>query len=67
MYMQVPALLMLPGGLLGPSNLSGTPVETVLDICATYEFFTTQWLMAAAKERQPQTSTSFSGLHSSSS
>eukprot|EP00775_Hariotina_reticulata_P005392 gene5392-5626_t len=62
---KVPALLLLPGALLGPSSLCGTPVETVLDICATYEFFTTQWLVAAAKERQPQTSTSFSALHSS--
>lgn len=54
---------MLPVASLGPASLAGTPVDTVLDVCATYEFYTTQWLMAAAKERSPQKMTSFAGLH----
>eukprot|EP00878_Enallax_costatus_P046788 GHUV01057075.1.p1 GENE.GHUV01057075.1~~GHUV01057075.1.p1 ORF type:complete len:270 (+),score=55.06 GHUV01057075.1:692-1501(+) len=61
---KVPALLVLPMSSLSPGSLAGTPVDTVLDICATYEWYTTQWLMAAAKERQPQKVTSFSGMHS---
>jgi hypothetical protein len=63
LLLQVPALLVLPVASLGPGSLAGTPVDTVLDMCATYEFYTTQWLMAAAKERSPQRVTSFSGMH----
>jgi hypothetical protein len=63
LLLQVPALLVLPMALLGPGSLAGTPVDSVLDVCATYEFYTTQWLMAAAKERSPQRVTSFSGMH----
>lgn len=60
----MPALLLLPSACLGPSSLGGTPVDTVLNLCATYEWYTTQWLMAAAKERQPQQMTSFAAMHS---
>jgi hypothetical protein len=60
---QVPALLLLPADTLGPSSMGGTPVDTVLNMCATYEWYTSQWLMAAAKERQPQQMTSFSTMH----
>ncbi|WIA21137.1 hypothetical protein OEZ85_005448 [Tetradesmus obliquus] len=60
---KVPALLVLPASCLSPGTLAGTRIETLLDVCATYEFYTTQWLMAAAKERSPQRVTSFSGMH----
>jgi len=62
--LQVPALLLLPASALGPSNFGGTPVDNVLNMCATYEWYTSQWLMAAAKERQPQQMTSFAAMHS---
>lgn len=45
-----------------PSS-SGSMHERLLDICAAYEFFTAQWLSAAAKERMPARGTSFSMLH----
>jgi hypothetical protein len=61
---QVPALLLLPASSLGPSSLAGTPVDTLLNTCATYEWYTSQWIMAAAKERQPQQMTSFAAMHS---
>lgn len=63
-WLQVPALLLLPASTLGPSSLGGTPVDNVLNMCATYEWYTSQWLMAAAKERQPQQMTSFASMHS---
>jgi hypothetical protein len=61
---QVPVLLLLPASSLAPGSLAGTPVDTLLNICATYEWYTSQWLMATAKERQPQTMTSFAAMHS---
>lgn len=60
----MPALLLLPSASLAPGSLAGTRVDTVLDICATYEWYTSQWLIAAAKERQPTTMTSFAAMHS---
>lgn len=62
--LQVPALLCLPTSVLGPSSVGGTPVDTLLNICATYEWYTSQWLVAAAKERQPQQMTNFAAMHS---
>lgn len=63
MRLQVPALLALPSSALAPGSLGGTRVDVVLDVCATYEFYTSQWLVAAAKEQQPQQMASFSSLH----
>ncbi|KAF8056875.1 hypothetical protein HT031_006219 [Scenedesmus sp. PABB004] len=60
---KVPALLAVPAALLGPGAVAGTPVDTLLDVCATYEFYTSSWIMAAAKERAPSRMTSFAGLH----
>lgn len=61
---QVPVLLLLPPEALSPGAAAGTPLDTLLDVCATYEWFTSAWLVAAAKERAPQTMTSFAAMHS---
>jgi hypothetical protein len=50
---------------LGSSGGAGAgPLhEALLDVCAAYEFFTAQWIAAAAKQRAPARETSFSALH----
>jgi hypothetical protein len=48
---------------LGPAAPAGALHERLLDVCAAYEFFTAQWIAAAAKQRAPARGTSFSALH----
>jgi hypothetical protein len=47
----------------GPASIS--VIDAMLDISASFEFYTTQWLMSAARERQPMRETSFSDLAAS--
>lgn len=56
---RVPAALALPAKELGQEGRD----ERLLDVAATYEFYTRQWLERAAKERAPQKLASFSSIH----
>ena len=50
-----------PGAGAAPDG--GPLHERLLDVCAAYEFFTAQWLAAAAKQSAPARATSFATLH----
>lgn len=63
---KVPPLLLLPTALLRPGDVGGARVDTLLDACATYEFYTGQWLIASARERSPARPTSFAAMHGGS-
>jgi hypothetical protein len=56
---KAPALLLLAD----PAAIAGRVVEAAGDVAAAYEYYTGAWLMAAARERAPQTATSFAQLH----
>jgi hypothetical protein len=47
----------------GGAGDGGPLHERLLDICAAYEFYTAQWITAAAKQRVPARETSFAQMH----